>query len=235
VFPAGAGAGAVTATADFVSRPLVALSMPRLGCGVNSSVFGLSNSSCANPIASPQVADLSLSVISWGGATPGTVELSDDCGGRFGTNSHSAAGLSGSWLPPVNAGLCKLTVRAVNGDGLVEALTAAVLVRAGTPAMSQRPGIFAHLENGCPFGEGSLPECGLIAAGALQSVTTSVGWGDGLPGSVVVTDDCAGVRIEPDNAFFAVSSYRVANQPGQACTVRVRATSLPAPSKRCST
>ncbi|HET7500348.1 MAG TPA: hypothetical protein VFK02_05070 [Kofleriaceae bacterium] len=228
VFPAGAGTGAVTATAAFVNRPAMVLNLPGLGCGVGSSVFGLSNSSCASSIASPQATDVFLSVLSaWGGSTPGTVELSDDCGGRFGTSSHGATGVSGSWLPPVNAGLCKLTARAVSGDGLVETVTAAVLVRAGTPATSQPPQIFGNVESGCSLGDpSSPPACGSIAAGAERSVVLSISWADGLPGSVVLSDDCAGVQREPSSAFFSFNPYLVAGQPGQTCTVRVRATSL---------
>ncbi|HEU4727243.1 MAG TPA: hypothetical protein VFT22_05130 [Kofleriaceae bacterium] len=228
VFPEGAGTGAVTAAGVLVTEPSGVLNIPAVGCSVFSGSLGLSNASCSSTIASPATADYGVSVFGWGAAsTPGTIELSDDCGGRFGTSSRNPGGVFGSWLPPVNGGLCKLTVRATNGDGLVDTITAAVLVRAGTPATSQPPGVFVTLENGCQLGDpASPPVCDFIAPGRVRGVFGSISWGDGTPGSVIITDDCAGLQIQPDVTSFFNNSWIVPDQEGRTCTTRVRATSL---------
>jgi len=214
----------VDASATFITAPLVVLGMSTLQCSVGPS----SNGSCLETIASPTGSDYRVSVF-WGGSTPGTFDVSDSCGGRFGTSSRGLDGVSGFWLPPVGGGLCFLTAHAVNGDGLATTVTAAVLTHPGTAATARppQPG-FGFLEVGfaCGFGSpASPPDCGPFLTGSQLSVAGSVSWDDGHPASVTITDDCVGPLPQSDPPFFS-ASWLAPNLPGATCTTTVRATNL---------
>lgn len=224
VFSAGPASGAVTVNGVFVGAPSVSFSLNDLGC----LVFPGSNASCASTIASPSTTAYDVSVISWGvSSTPGTVELSDDCGGRFGTASQSRDFLSGAWLPPIAGGLCILTARATNGDGIVGVTSAAILVQPGTAATSQPPHIDAsYVFLGCALFSTSTVDCGQVHAGSSLPMSGEVDWLDGLPGSTQVTDDCAGTLPAQTNLTFLSATWSVPNNFGANCTTRVSATSL---------
>jgi hypothetical protein len=225
VFPAGSGSGAVDASAQFVTAPSLFLAFPEVGCYVAPG----GNSSCPSTLTSPSVSSYSANVTSWGGSSPGTLTLSDNCGGRFGTSYSSPESRSGVWLPPVGAGVCILTATAVNGDGLVATLTAAVLVRAGTPSTAQPPSIFGQVfpSVNCVFASDSGPtDCGAIPAGSPLTIFGSVSWADGYPESVTLVDSCGGSLVPPNNAYSFSSPWNLATLPGQICTLTVRATNL---------
>jgi hypothetical protein len=59
------------------------------------------NTSCQFTVASPGVAAYQATVIDWGGGRPGTLTVSDTCGGRFGKAAQDFSDLMGFWLPPV--------------------------------------------------------------------------------------------------------------------------------------
>src|SRR5512140_191741 len=81
VFPAGSASGGVTVSGTLVTRPTLSFSLPGLGCFPSAG----GNASCsANTLASPSATQFGVTVFSWGGSSPGTLELSDNCGGRFG-------------------------------------------------------------------------------------------------------------------------------------------------------
>jgi hypothetical protein len=227
VFPAGSGSGAVTVNGEFVTTPSIALIMNGVGCFAASNFFGL-NASCPGTVASPSTTGYELSVQTWGASsTPGTLDVSDTCGGRFGTSVHRADDLQGGWLPPAAGGICIVTARAVNGDGLVATLTVAILARPGTPATAQPPGIFASFGGGCGLGPSAMPPvCPAVQAGAHQAVAGNISWADGDPGSLTITDSCAGAQPVPDDAFFFFEGWVVPNEPGASCVTTIRATSL---------
>jgi hypothetical protein len=224
VFPTGSASGAVSVNGVFVTTPALALSL----AGVNCSVLAGGNASCPGAIASPEVTAYQASVFNWGSSPPGTLELSDSCGGRFGTLARNPGDVTGFWLPPVGGGVCILTARAVNGDGLVGTLSAAVLVRAGAaPAMTQPPQMFVQLDSGCVFQGSATPaNCGQIQAGRQLSMFGGVSWVDGLPGSVTIDDDCVGPQPEPGRADFFMTAWALLPTPGRTCTTTVRATNL---------
>jgi hypothetical protein len=207
----------------FVSAPQPFLSLPRLGCDVTLT----SNGSCPQIIASPTATPYQLTVFTWGNSSPGTLALSDNCGGTFGTSQRSSDAVIGFWLPPVAGGLCILTAQAVNDDGLSSTVSAAVVTRPGTVATAQPPQIGVSIDGGCFVAAPGAPaDCGDIQIGSTRSLFGSVGWQDGFPGSVTITDDCVGRRPDPEftSSFFA--SWIVASSPGTTCTLTVHATSL---------
>ncbi len=224
VFPAGSGSGAVTVNGELVTTPSISLFMQE--CFFASNF--LNNSSCSVPLASPTTAFYQLNVSFWGASsTPGTFALSDTCGGRFGTSAHGVNGVIGFWLPPVDGGICMVTARAVNGDGLAATLTVAILVRPGAPATAQPPQVFGGLENICLFSPSATPSaCSPVQGGTQQGVSGNVSWGDGNPGSVTITDSCAGAQPAPADSSSFFAGWTVPNQPGQSCLTTIRATSL---------
>jgi len=167
----------------------------------------------------------------------GTLELSDNCGGRFGTSFRQGGVVLGNWLPPVGSGLCILTERAVNGDGVASTLSAAILVHAGSaPAPTQPPSIafaglftnqtsFSFSDASSPTNIGQIPVgASLIVVGPAQG---AVDWRDGLPGTLAITDDCAGAQPDPGSvSSFQSAPWNVPDLPGRTCTVTLQATNL---------
>lgn len=222
VFASGANSGAVDVNGVFVTQPTLTLTL----FGGSCRVVAGSNASCAETIASPGTTTYQAGVISWGTSPPGTLEVSDSCGGRFGMSQRTPDVLLGSWLPPVAGGLCILTVRAVNGDGLTGTMSAAVLTRAGTAPTTQPPRIaFAQLR-GCPLTPAVPFDCGPIPAGTQLMLNASMDWSDGQPGSVTVTDSCAGALPAPGDALRINAAWTVPDQPGTICTTTLQATNL---------
>lgn len=127
VFPA-TDSGAADVHAVFVPAPSVAFQISGAGCFASDQ-----NGSCPTPIASPNIVGFTLSVFGWNSFLgTGTFTLSDNCGGRFIPNFQSRDFVTGQWLPPVTAGVCILTARAVNDLGAVTMREAAIVVHAGT-------------------------------------------------------------------------------------------------------
>lgn len=223
VFPSGSASGGVTVSGTLVTRPIVSFSLPGLGCFISAG----GNASCsANTLASPSATQFDVTVLSWGGSSPGTLELSDNCGGRFGTAFGGLDSQSGSWLPPDSGGLCILTARAVNTDDLAGTLSIAVLTRPGSPATAQPPQLNVQF-NGCSFGPGAPRDCGQLPAGLPVFLNGFVSWADGLPGSLTVADDCGGA-FTPTNIGFGnfFNSWTLPATPGTTCTMTVTATNL---------
>jgi hypothetical protein len=221
VFPAGTLTGAADIDTVLVAPPRLALNLPELGCFVTDGVDG----SCRGGTpASPVAVGYSSGIVDWGNSTPGTFELTDNCGGRFGRTSGGVDFATGSWLPPVAGGLCILTARAVNGDGVAGTLKVAVLTRSGTPATSQPPSIFVQASPsifGCSFQSSSSPVSCFMASHAV-TLFGQINWLDGIPGSVSVVDDCSGALPTPD-AFSFITPWELGFG---VCTLTVTATSL---------
>jgi hypothetical protein len=235
VFPAGSGSGGVDVSASFIAAPSLYFSLPEASCYIGPDG---GNSSCYVAMASPSVASYNVNVTSWGGSTPGSLTVSDTCGGHFGTAYNNPENQSGYWLPPVGAGVCILTANAVNGDGIVSTLSAAILVRAGTPATAQPPSIFGQMSPGpfCVFDSNSpMPtDCGAIPAGMQMVLYSGLSWADGHPGSVTLLDDCNGSPTQPSNSYNFTSLWSLPSAPGQICTLTVRGTSLQGSTKEAS-
>lgn len=223
VFPAGANIGALDLSASFIASPSVVFNLVDLGCSVGPG----GNGSCPVTIASPTVTSYFATVSSWGGSTPGMLDVSDSCGGRFGRSSHDSSNISGFWLPPVGGGLCFLTAHAVSGDGLPATVTVAALTHPGTAPTVRPPQASVTFENGCNFGTSATPsDCGLFPTGAPRAAFGNVNWDNGHPGSVTISDDCAGPQPDPVSTFFFLASWVAPSTPGATCTTTVRVTNL---------
>lgn len=228
VFPAGAATGAAEVEATFINRPQVQLSFNDLGCFVSQ----FSGASCASTIASPSITAWSASVPSWGGSSPGTIEISDDCGGRFGFEQITPDSIGGSWLPPAGGGLCKITARATSSDGEVSTTVAAILARAGTAPTPQPIQVQANFEDGCQllqFGN----QCGSTHPGNARSLGGTAFFFPGHPGTVTVTDSCVSPVPTSISFFFNTMFFNTQwtvpslnGQPFTTCSTIVHVTSL---------
>ena len=229
VFPAGATSGALLISTAFVSPPTLQISLPDLGCSQSSNSIGF-NASCQNTIAAPTVTSYNASVLSWNGSDPGTIDVTDNCGGSVGVSSGGSSDLSGFWLPPAAGGTCIITARAVDADGLVTTESLAVLARPGTaPPIGSAPSVFAEYETGCVFGGSTFPSfCGSFSVGAIRTVFYEVFLFDGHPGRTTMTDTCAGPQrlpITPNGSFNNISWTEPA-PGGRNCTTTMHATTL---------
>jgi len=241
VFPAGAASGAADITSTFLAKPTVvwsfapgtmAVSQQNASCDV---VAG-SNASCQFTLASPDVAAYQATVIDWGGGVAGTLTVADNCGGRFGTAAQDFSDLTGFWLPPVVGGTCLVTATATTLEGVTGTITAAVVSDAGAPPpATQPPSVSALLDvvlsqtmQANIFLGNPTPPPTVIAPGLQMLASASVGWRDGLPGSVTVVDSCTGAQ--PTKPLFGfdweTSFWITATAPGTLCTVTLTATNL---------
>lgn len=229
VFPAGTDAGAATVSGLFVGKPVVQLLLPALDCTVMSINPG--NASCPTTIASPGSSTYLLNVLSWGASTPGALELTDNCGGTFGTTDHNADNLGGPWVPPLAGGLCNLTAHVTNGDGVSETLHVAVLTHAGSPLPDANPPAMSvgigNNSFGCSPGGSAPAHCGTFPPGTEFHGNGFVVWGNGLAGDVTVTDSCTGAQaVTLTEGSFISSVWTLPNQPGTTCTTTIVATNL---------
>lgn len=228
VFPTGATSGALQIDTTFVTAPVLALQLQDLGCATFTSFMAI-NSSCQTTTASPNISSYAASVQSWGGSDPGTLTVTDSCGGGIGVTSSDASDIFGQWLPAAAGGACFITARAVNADGVSSSLSLAVLVRPGTPAFADPPSLFAEYETGCTFGSPSFPtSCGSFFAGNFREVFYEVFLADGHIGTQTLVDDCVGPQQLPvfSNGSFVAVGYVVPNQPSRTCTTTLHATTL---------
>jgi hypothetical protein len=196
------------------------------------------NASCEFTIASPDFVTQQATVVDWGGGTPGTLTLSDDCGGRFGISNQATGSLLGFWMAPVAGDLCILTAHATNGDGLTGTISAAVLADAGAPpAPTQLPthsgllvvSVDPHNQLNIQLSNPP-PAVTALAPGLAMAFSDFVGWADGLPGIVTVTDSCVGPQPVSIFGFgFTDAStpfWTIPSTPGTLCTVTAQATNL---------
>jgi hypothetical protein len=223
-FPPGPPSGELDATGDFITGPTLELNVNELNCDVRTGT----DASCQGSAASPRVFTIGLAPLSWGQSTPGRLEFSDDCGGTFSHNRTDTFFASQFWLPPVAGGVCIITGRATSIEGSTATLSAAVLVRPGTPATSLPPTISADLltDTGfCAFDEthaGTPDACGGTFAHDTADAFGFVGWRDGTPGTVTISDDCGGFAVQGSTDHF----WEVLDNGNATCTVTFHATSL---------
>jgi hypothetical protein len=229
VFPAGSSSGAMDVSGVFVPAPMIDMSMVygNTWCGVNP--YG-ANASCSRSIASPQYADFTM-FVSWGNSGPGSITVSDTCGGAVGIGYQDSYSITGRWLPPVQGGVCFLSVHAVNSDGVEANLSAAILVKDGTPPVVSPPSVsveVSHSQGYCSASSnGGSGPCDPILSGDTAFVAVWLDWLDGYPGSVVITDDCGGVITTVWNDIYWWEGYwNVPLLPGTTCTLSAQATNL---------
>jgi hypothetical protein len=171
-----------------------------------------------------------VSISNWGNSTAGTIDVSDNCGGRFGTSYQRTDLIAGNWLPPVQAGVCIIRARAVNGDGVAATLSVAVLVHEGTPRTASPPQFQMNLygPTNCSLSSTNSPvTCPPVTPGAVLNTNGNVNWLDGLPGSVSVTDDCGGTFTRSSSDTSRIYGTWSSPAPsGTTCTLTVQVTNL---------
>jgi hypothetical protein len=231
VFEAGANQGAADIVSEFISAPSISLflGLPEGFCSVDRFA---GNASCASAIASPSTASVQASV-NWENATPGNFTVVDDCGGAFGVFANQSF-VDGQWLPPVQGAICRVTARAISQEGIVSEMTAAVLVRPGTPRQPTGapritvnaflPAVFCQgdSENGEAF-------CGSMRPGAFLNFDGNLTWADTIPGQLEVSDSCGGVfsnRFTDTRGGFYSGSWQAPAMPAPGCAMTITATSL---------
>ena len=231
VFAAGADQGAAELTGVFVEAPTITMGVFLPGestCVVDENA---ASASCAGAIASPDVGSVQA-LVGWGNGTPGTFSVSDDCGGAFGIDFQDDFSLDARWLPPVTGAICRVTLQATNQEGVTASLSAAVLVRDGVERV---PTITPTVNLGVSFtiefcsvssNDGPLA-CGALSVDETANVSSDVSWGDALPGTLVLSDDCGGTFVdefsEPD---FLAATWQPPAAPTSGCPVKATATSL---------
>jgi hypothetical protein len=214
--------GGVDVTGVFVPRPRAQFTVSTVDClAPNEDLL------CKSAISSPDAGAYQVTVFDWG-ALPGAIELSDSCGGRFGTFARTFDGVRGFWRPSVQAGVCLLTARVTNSAGVVSTLAPAVIVRDGVSPTAQAPSINSTLRipgNGACSLRSSTPTaaCGSTRSGQIVSLSLSFSPGD-HEGSVVVTDDCAGPLPQADGVFSM--AWAVPAIAPRTCTVTIQVTNL---------
>lgn len=219
VFAEGADTGAVDIDGVFIGAPDIFLTMNSSSafCDVNPSS---EDGSCIGSMASPEGAGFSA-FVSWGHGEPGTLEIADDCGGRFEIFGQDSAFIDGQWTPPVERGVCLVTVRATSPEGPSSAMTAAVLVRDGEapppPAPVQIRVDFNASAEYCTanFGETEV-FCPSIDLGDFAFIDAEIDWAGQPVGSVDIFETCGGgefslIDLDP---FFLHAEWR-ALLPGE--------------------
>jgi hypothetical protein len=210
----------------FVAAPELHIELAGVGC----SVFPGRSGSCPMTIASPGTTAYAVSALSWGLSDPGTLEVSDNCGGQFASFGRVNNSLSGVWLPPVAGGICILTAHAVNGDALAASLSAAVVVHPGAPQPLAPPPAIVVALNNCVFSSSdpvSPADCGAFFAGSAVNAFGDYGFGNGFPGSAILTDDCGGGVFAPSFLGFSLFlGWTLPQTPGTTCTIRLQVTNF---------
>lgn len=231
VFEAGANQGAADIISEFISAPSINLFvfLPEGLCVVDRFA---SNASCASAIAAPAAASVQASV-SWENATPGNFTVFDDCGGVFGLFA-SQSFIEGTWLPPAQGAICRVTARAISQEGIVSEMTAAVLVRAGTPRQPVgAPRVRVSAFNPFPICEGDSAGteslCGPTQRGRAVEFSGNLSWEDTLPGRLEVSDSCGGFfsdQFTDVRGGFFQARWQPPGAPAPDCAVTFTAVSL---------
>ena len=229
VFGEGANTGAVDVNGVFVAAPNIYLNLgaPNAFCDVFT---GAVDGTCSGEIASPEVASLNA-FVEWGFSEPGTVEVSDNCGGSLQLFGQDPFFLGGEWRPPTGQTVCLISVRASTPEGVSSEVSAAILVRDGQPppppAGAQIEANFFHGGGSCflPLGE-TLVDCPQMQVDDIGFLDATVDWGGQPPGFVEVFDSCGGEFLILDNQDpFFVHAEWLTSQPGD-CELRLRAVQI---------
>jgi hypothetical protein len=127
VFEESQAQGAVNVNGQFIVRPTLSMHLQWADaqCSVNMSA---TNGSCQQAMTTPNLARVHV-YPDWGNSSPGTVEVTDNCGGVSSNTIHDPYYFVFQWRPPAVQAACLITALATNGDGVSSRLSAAVVVR----------------------------------------------------------------------------------------------------------
>jgi hypothetical protein len=140
--------------------------------------------------------------VDWGGREPGSLEVSDDCGGDLAILASDPGSFQAEWTPPATPVTCVVTARATSEDGTSSELSATVMVQGnglqgGFPRISVK---LSHSNGICvlPVGQAEQTCSEPITAGDLIAAEVQVDWGDLLADQVSVSSLC-GDGVPPPN------------------------------------
>ncbi|WP_441286971.1 hypothetical protein ACSRUE_32420 [Sorangium sp. KYC3313] len=127
IFEESQAQGAVIIDGRFIARPMMTLILqwPEGNCHV--APYSSTDGTCQEPITTSSPVELLLRV-EWGNSSPGTVEVTDSCGGPITLTGLTYYHMY-DWQPPTAHAACLITARATNSDGLSGVWSAGVLVR----------------------------------------------------------------------------------------------------------
>ncbi len=225
VFGEGANTGAVDISGTFVAAPTISLTLayPAGTCDVFT---GAQDGTCAGDIASPDTATI-VAFADWGYGEPGTIEITDDCGGVTDLHLEDPFFVDGVWTPPTAESVCLITARANGPEGPSSEVSAAILVRDGEPQASEPliSATFSHDDGDCDVSAGTLDtECPAMGGNELGILEATIDWLDLPPGTVDIFDTCAGefIVLDTSDPFFAFAEW-IAPSTDPECELHIRA------------
>jgi hypothetical protein len=227
-FDEDAAGGAVDLDGAFVSAPQLSLDIytESYSCSVYSES---ADGTCAGSVSAPTRPYVST-FVNWGNAVPGTIEITDNCGGQYRFPYTDPNFFQAEWLPPIDETVCLITARAVSGDGLFNQITAALLVRAGEPPPPADIQAFVqlyHNDGDCILSSGeSAVDCPAIRAGNPALLLVDMFWDSAVPGVIDVRDNCGGeLLLHVSDPFVLQADWLAPFTPEQQCTIQVEAQS----------
>jgi len=230
VFPEGSNGGAVDISGAFITRPetQTSLTSHTQGClGFQLRGANALDSSCPIIVSAPDTLRLDMKTLGWGSSTPGDFDLADDCGGRFGIDDQNSDSLLATWMPPAAGGLCILTARAINGDGIATSQSFAFLTRPGTLPVTRPPLVGVGLSTCSLSSPQDAPQdCGEFAVNSRLGAAVGISWQDSRSGIVTVTDDCGGGQFRSTSSAPFGRIWITSGAPGTTCHLTATATNL---------
>ena len=209
VFDQRAATGAVEINGVFVAAPrlFIDLSHGQKFCQVFPESF---DGTCDDDIASPTAANTGV-FVEWGNAEPGTLTVTDDCGGSFETFGQDPFFFNANWTPPVNQTVCLVRAEAVSAEGLTSTLSAAIVVRDGEAPRPETPQIFATMSYSsfCELfpGDNSV-QCPAMLPGDRALLEVRADWRGATPGSLEIVPECAGdLQVVQEDPFFLLAEW----------------------------
>jgi hypothetical protein len=186
---------------DGSGAPRLVLDITLPSGAVCTVVSGGQDRPWSNSIASPGQATVGASV-EWGAREPGSVEVSDDCGGALEMLSSNPVTVKAAWVPPATEGACTITARAVSADGIDTVVSTVVAVRAGGPSPYPRvSGKLSHGNGTCLLQAGQTEvDCSQpVRAGEVVQASIDIDWGNLSVSQMGVSSSCGGEWAEPVN------------------------------------
>ncbi len=140
----------------------------------------------------------------WGARTPGSIEVSDDCGGTFVATYSKPDWVKGQWAPPSTEGTCVITARAISADGGGMLISGVVAVKAEEPQPAPYPrvsGKLSHSNDTCVLaaGETAVFCSEPVRAGDVIQASIDIDWGNLTEIQKGVSSSCGGESVEPVN------------------------------------
>jgi hypothetical protein len=154
---------------------------------------------CEGSIATSGRATVNAAV-DWGNSEPGSLEVFDDCAGRFEVRATDLDSFQAEWLAPVVRSTCVFTARALSTDGAGSEVSAVFMVQGDGP--NGYPRLSAKLSHGngtCVLaaGQSDVACSEPISAGDVVQASASIDWGNLTQGSIAVSPTCSGQFVDP--------------------------------------